>query len=463
MGLHGLILIAAVALVLAWPARAGSGSPDAVPEAVWWRARAERALSGDPLDAMRGPAIRELSAEWAPLYRSPDGGRFERRRRALSVLSAPGRVRVAAEVVSLETVARGGGGPWWIGTHGSRAVDGAVGVAAFFDRYEAAGAVGALDGNIGLAASGRAMLAPGVSAALRWSRRSRDQQASVSWGETHVLAAERWTDERVGWSVGFAARGVEGSLGQESLVRRSGGQGSGDRLSPSLAWSASTFDIALHVPGARLAGSLAAGEGQEALRIWRDGTLYGRMGGPVHDILGEFCVEPHRAPLRVRMWAGRWSGDARGDLALWPFDELAALFGSRRAARFDASLAHQGVALERSVGRRRTLEGGVACWRLRPRARYESWQATLLGLGRTDESSGTTTLSEATLLGVRLALAGVGRGLHARLEVVQWLPLRVVGPPPSPSTGNEGPGSPAAVGGPTRGGTVLRVTLADPP
>ena len=117
------------------------------------------------------------------------------------------------------------------------------------------------------------------------------------------------------------------------------------------------------------------------------------------------------------------------------------------------------------VASRRGLECGLALSRIAPRAGYESWQATFVGLGRDDPSSGNSGMRGAWLLGARFA-ASVGlRSVRTRVELVQWLPLAVdrearmetaaSGGSVTPATG-----SGAAAG--TRGGTVLRFSIERP-
>jgi hypothetical protein len=182
------------------------------------------------------------------------------------------------------------------------------------------------------------------------------------------------------------------------------------------------------------------------------------MTGPLFNSLASFEARPARLPFAARAWAGRWSSDARASLALWPFDGAGALLGTRRVARSSASLDHGGVSLD-YVPVCHALEGGLALSRLVPRAGYETWQATLFGLGHEDYTSGEAGLREAWLLGTRLATSAAWRGVRARVEAVQWIPVRTTKESAAgagaPSSGGEAP----RAGPGARGGTVVRVSI----
>src|SRR4029077_18772707 len=86
------------------------------------------------------------------------------------------------------------------------------------------------------------------------------------------------------------------------------------------------------------------------------------------------------------------------------------------------------------------IDGGLALWRLAPRADFAGWQATAMGLGRDDASSGEVAIRSAWACGVRLGAAVRWSALSLRVEGVQWVPLRI----------DRGLGSESASGG--RGG-----------
>src|SRR5262249_55289826 len=159
-------------------------------------------------------------------------------------------------------------------------------------------------------------------------------------------------------------------------------------------------------------------------------------------------------------WTGVWRGAARGSLALWPFDAAVAMSGTRMVAHSEGTLDHWGLSVD--LGRPATgrVDGGLALWSLAPRASYDSWQGTFFGLGREDQSSGTTDLHSVLALGARMGLAADWFGARYRVEAVQWVPVRVererVGAG-SAGGGTSGPG--ASTSGGARGGTILRISI----
>jgi hypothetical protein len=457
------VVLAAAALAFAPPARAIE--PDALPAPLWWRAREERGLAEDPLLALRDPGALRVEAEWAPLYVSPDGSRFEQERRSLRLSTPPGTWRAAAELGMRGAVARGGTQPAWIGAERPLSASGAFALACRGERFDVAGSIGALERSAGAALAGHARLGA-ARATVGWSLLPQSGRTHVRWNDVEVLAEGRWFDQRVRWELELSPAPAVGiALGQDALDRRGGGTEPGpeDRIEPFLAWRASHLNVA--APACGLGWRLTAeyGEGREGVRICRSGTAYAAAVGPVFNSLVALEAAAPRRPFTLRLWTGRWSGDARAALALWPFDGLAALAGTRRLAHSSAALEHHGVSLDHTRTSGSGLEGGLALWSLAPRARYESWQATIMGVGRDDESEGETALRSALALGARLAGAIEWRGARARIELVQWVPVhterrREPAEPPAPAGGGGAAPDGSAAGG-ERGGTVFRFSL----
>ena len=105
----------------------------------------------------------------------------------------------------------------------------------------------------------------------------------------------------------------------------------------------------------------------------------------------------------------------------------------------------------------------MAAWILRPRADFESWQATLLGLGHDDAGSGATSLRSVLALGARAAAKLQWGAGAVRLEVIQWVPARIVRssrPAGSPSSGGTRPvGESGGPGGKASGGAIVRFSI----
>jgi hypothetical protein len=305
-----------------------------------------------------------------------------------------------------------------------------------------------------------------LRASLAWSRLPEHGEADVRWQDLVVLADGTWDDQRVAWLLEAAPRpDLAFWLGQDALDRRSvnrGPQGP-DQLLPSLSWRATHAGLRARGVGVLWQADVHYGEGRQRMEVAHVGTTYAVAAGPVVQSLATLEARfPNRA-FRARAWFGRSSGDAQASLALWPFDAAVGLLGTRRIARSELSLRHGGLGMD--VASRRGLECGLALSRIAPRAGYESWQATFVGLGRDDASSGNAGMRGAWLLGARLAASlGVG-AVRARAELVQWLPLAIeredrtndaASGGSAPSAGGAGSGAG------TRGGTVLRVSIERP-
>ena len=464
------------ALALGAPAQAIE--PSALPEAIWWRTQPVSSLRLDPLEATLGPgspspkAPREpasgvavVGAEWAPLYRGSDGSRFVQASRTLSVMTPPGVFRAAAELESHYGALRGGDGSWWVGAERPRWSSGVLAVSCQGRRIAAGAALGASaqQGVTGLALEGRARVAPGWSAGLSWSRWPERALLSVRWKETRVVAAGRWLDQRLHSKVTGSCGGLGLAITQESMDRSGSEAGMGDRLEPALAWRASTIELWGRelAPGWRV--RLEHGEGREAIRASRGGTSYAAAAGPVASTLVTVGRAPTGSRVAFHGWAGRCSGAPQGVLALWPFEELGAISGARRVARTSAVLEHQGLSVDRDLRGAPGWEAGMAAWILRPRADFQSWQATLLGLGHDDAGSGATSLRSVLALGARAAAKLQWGAGAVRLEVIQWVPARIVRssrPAGSPSSvGTRPVGESGGLGGKASGGAIVRFSI----
>lgn len=455
-------LLAAAALSVA-PGSARAFDPDVLPEPLWWRAAPSLSLAEHPLRALRDPAAFRSDGEWAPLYAGRDGARIERGRRSLELRTPRGPWRGGFELRVRQDVLRGGDAPQWLGTERLRSTLAIVGLARESGPFGAAAAVMRDQGSFGVAAEARAHLGTGGEAWWRWSRVPEAGRMVARWSDAEVIAAGRWIDQRVAWSVALPIGAFALGLGQEALDRRNSGEitSAGDRLEPALAWRASLAEVAVHELGARWTTSVNYGEGRERWRVSRDGTPYAGAAGTVIRQLVALEIAPDGAPIELHAWSGRWSGSARGSVALWPFDPLATLAGTRRLALSSGSLHHRGLSVERTTPSGTGFGGGLAlCW-LAPRASYESWQATLMGLGRSDEDTGASDLRAALALGARLGAALQWRGMRAGVELVQWVPVRVDrGPSDGPAAGSGGGATGGSrASGNDRGGTMVRVSV----
>jgi hypothetical protein len=460
------------ALVLA-PNPAAAVDPDALPGPLWWRDGPPTSLARVPLAALDEAGSFNLFSEWAPLYAGPDGARIEHSRRFLRVASTPGTWRAAAEGWGQGAVVRGGASAWWVGAERPFTTGGAAALSYHGRAVALAAAVSDAGAGPGVGAEARARIAPGLVASLGAAHLHTSGRAYVRWEDIEVYAGGPWRDDEVRGGLAFATpRGAEIALGGRLLDRRgengtgasSGGiAGTDDRLDPRLTWRDGSLMLAAPGLGLRWRATLEIGAGEQDLRMRRNGTPYLDVRGPVSSALATAAIEPLRGRLALRAWAGRWRGAARGSLALWPFDGLAGITGTRRAATSDASLEHWGVALERLPRARSGVDGGLSLWTLAPQASYESWQGTWLGMVQSDRSAGETTLRSVTALGGRLGASLTSGGARYRLEAVQWIPLRAVSiPGTSGAPGGSGaPVSPTGTAGPGHesGGTILRLSV----
>lgn len=462
--LRGVVL-AAVAVTLGVTAAFAGLEPDVLPEPLWWRGEPGLPLARDP----RPPAARTLRAasEWAPLYVTSDGQRFERERHVLFASAPAGAWRAAVELESSFGVANGTGSSAVMGTGSPEQRTAAFALSREGRRFGGGAALSTTGDRAGWGLSGSARLAPGLTASARWSSTPERGTLDVSWEGTVVSAAGDWQARRAGWRL--EGQGTKGAFwfAQDALERRMAEEPAepGDQFAPELSWLASTAGARWRLLGADWRAEAQAGQGRQRTAVLRAETQYALMAGPVSQALVTLDAVPVRGPLRARFWAGRWAGDARASLSLWPFDGAAAVFGTRRLARSAASLSHQGVQLDVRAPRG-PVEGGLALARLEPRADYETWQATLMGMGHDDANEGVVSLRSAWLAGARLSLSHAWSLARVRAEVVQWVPFRI-----ERAAGNAAPaagGTPATGAGDgdsvrRRGGTLIRVAIETTP
>jgi len=291
---------------------------------------------------------------------------------------------------------------------------------------------------------------------------------AVRWEDENVAARSDWSDR--GWEWNLRGTGARSAIGL-SLVSVDRDPESGierDRAEPSLAWRSEAVTLGFEARGARFTVDGWHGAGNQSTSVTRSGARYAAASGPLSSAGVTLAVRPRRSTLGGRVWTGRWSGNVAGQLALWPFESVTAVLGTMRVAQSTATLRHAGLAIEREPAarseRKSGLAGGIALWWVEPRASYRTWQATFLGLGRDDYSAGTSSLRSALLAGIKVAPTFHWSGGTARLELVQWLPVRVWkargAATPGSGDGSPGGGSGAGSGSWTTGGTVVRMTLA---
>jgi hypothetical protein len=439
--------------------------PDVLPEVAWWRVHEVASLARDPLSALAAPPGAGIEAEWAPLYRGRDDARYESSRRSLRTTGASGSWRFATELDQRTLALRGGEGIWRL--HAERPLEAraAAGIAGSYRRVRLAVSAGGAEGSApALAGGARVELAPGWDAEARWSLEPDQGLLRARWDDVHVLAPGRWKDRRIALGIGGTLDGLRWSVVQSSLDRGGLAAGGGDRLAPTLAWRSSRVDLSAAALGTRWDARLEHGEGREGFRVYRDAAPYVTVAGPVVNSSATLSARPARSSLAGRLWIGCWRGDANGALALWPFDELALIAGTRRVAESSVRLNHGGVAIDRLPGGT-VIDGGLALWRVAPVADYESWQATAMGMGRDDPSSGVTAIRSAWIAGVRLAAGVEWAGVALRLEGVQWVPVRIERAGRATGGGSSSGGDPGSTGasgtpGKEWGGTVIRFVCA---
>jgi hypothetical protein len=290
----------------------------------------------------------------------------------------------------------------------------------------------------------------------------------VRW-EDDGLAAEvdasgRWREERSRARIDLMVRrwlGIKASL--ETLGRSPIPGEAEDHLDREFDWKAYGLEVRARLPGVSVEASLEHGSGRQELSVSRRGTAYVRAEGPLASSQATLLLEPASLPVEIRAWDGHGEGDARGHVAMWPFDGLLGLIGSQRAANGAATLDHDGLSVDLHRRAGPGFDGGVAVWRMAPRATFSSWRSAFFGLGREDESFGETRIRSLTALGLRGAVQSRWGGTGIRLELVQWVPVNVSREPQdSPSgPGEAGMGSDEGAGGTggSSGGTIVRVTV----
>jgi hypothetical protein len=457
---RALCLTAGLLLVAPRAAGAAGLETGPLPDALWWSGAEALPLSHDPLGVLSpAPRIR-IEQEWAPLYSDRGGARIDRAHRTLTARSRVPSLGTAAVIETRALVARTAAGNWGFGAEhpsGERA----FAVIGFEGpRGEVAAALGASEWRPGAALAGRAMLAPGWYAGATWSRWTIGGSMDVRWNDERVHAAARWTEQRAGWRISWEPTSAFGvTLEQLAIDGDPAAFEAPDRASPETAWRATRLAVGGSARAAPWRAEAAVGEGREGLRLWRGGAAYGLVSGPVRR--ADVSVEVEPTPWRLRAWSGRWRGEARGAVALWAFDGLAGAAGSRRVATSDAALDHAGFSVERFLGAREAHTGGLALAWLAPRTSWESWLAPVLGLGRSDETSGETDVRDALALGAKVATRITLGEMLLRAELIQWAPLwmreqpraAASGPPATPGGGGGAGGSEA------RGGTIVRLTF----
>ncbi len=461
---------AAVAAVLALGLAPGPGwatplGPEALPSSIWWRERAVTSLASEPLAAFDETRAFSLRSEWAPLYAGPDGARIEQARRSMRVASAPGPWRVGFELLDQGSVARGGESAWWVGAEQPLTSRGIFALARHGRLLELAASLDNRGGGRGLAADGRLHPLRGFVLSVGGSSLAREANLHVRWEDVDVLAAGRWHEDAAHAALEYRSAGGFGLAFERRWIepdRSSERAPGGDEITPTLRWRTTGARLATRALGATWNAEAQYGEGEQGLRVFRDGGRYLSITGPVSGALVTLAVEPARAPLLLRAFGGGWRGSARGNLALWPFNALGAASGSFRVARSTAALDHWGVSLERPAHAGAGVDGGLALWSLAPRATYESWQGSWLALVRSDRSAGETPLRSVLALGGRLAAGFTLSGVLCRLEAVQWVPVRAVRAPGAAgaSVALE-PGASTGLGSHAKesGGTILRLSL----
>ena len=450
---------------------AGDASgPDALPDALFWRREAALSLQLDPLQALSCPGGWTWESEWAPLYDGPRGERVRREQNTLRLVSEERPLRWGFEVDQSASVDRGGEEGWSVRSERPRSADATLAGSYRSDRAAAALAVGQSERSPGASFSARLRVARAITAGWSLSRWARSGRLRVLWDEdgveTEVDASGDWSEQRAEagiqavtpWGLAF-----EGGL--SALDRAPRGGAEGDRLERRLLWRSSHATARARLSWARVSLGLDHGSGQEDLRVSRGGTAYAHAKGPREKTQLRLAFETVGGRLSVTLWKGSTRGDARGDVAMWPFDGALGLVGTRRVAWAEASLQHAGLAVDLLPGSAHTLDGGLAVWHLEPDARFSSWRASFFGLGREDQMSGASRVRDVIALGARGGARVRLAGASLRVEVIQWVPVRVLrtlgeGAPRTDGAASSGAPTQEGRGMAGWGGTILRVRLS---
>ena len=444
-----------------------AAAPSFVTETIAWGGARALPLEIAPLAALASPAL-QLSTEWAPLYRGKDGARFEQARQQARFATSWRAWRAAAELSSEASTFRGGQTEWGFDAGAAPAHRGAVALGATSARAAmAASATVSPEGRAGFALETRADVAPGWSAMLGASDVPREGRLDVRWEDEAITSSGRWDERHARASIEAAGRAGRLAATLEAFDRIPALGRATDGFEPRLAWRDASMAASRAVGRAVLSAELRHGEGRQRLVVSRHGTAYAVAAGPLREDVAIAGAGPRSGRWQARAWMGRNRDEASGSLALWPFDGLAAVAGTRYAARTDIDLRHAGVALDGRHAEHRGWDGGLALWVVDPRGRYETWRGTLFALGRDDYSGDDWGAARTWLAGVRVARTQDIASLRLRAELVQWAPAYIErdhGAATAGSSGSSGGPAPTTGGDHARtwGGTVVRMALEIP-
>jgi hypothetical protein len=457
------------AMPIAAPMLGAAGQPSFVSETIGWSTAATRSLADSPLSSLRVRPAWGIGSEWAPLYRGHDGARLEQARQTAQFTTPAGALVVAADLRHETGTMRGGGDDWGIGVSGPVLRTGTVAVAMHASRYALAVAgTAADDGRPGV----------GIESQVRVARWSFGAQASdlprsgdfdARWEDYAVAAHGSWRDR------GVAMR-TDGALGAEHIAAsvewfertplRDPSQF--DAFQPRVDYR-SARALWTHVfRRASVSAGYRRSDGDQRLVVARRDQPYLVVAGPVGEDAATIALAPRHERWEVRAWLGRSHDVASGSLALWPFDAVAAVAGTRYIAHSDLLLRHAGLALDGRPVPDQGWDGGAALWVLEPTGGYTAWRGTVYGLGHDGATGKALDWPRTFLAGLRVARTQALGRLRMRIEAVQWVPLPVTHRQRTPVTANPAPPPEAqpdaAPAGQTRvwGGTVLRFAIGLP-
>jgi len=451
----------------------GSGAaPSFVTETIVWNGAHALPLETAPL-ALLGRPPAAFTSEWAPLYRGADGTRLEQAHQDVRVAASFGAWWAGADLASESSAFRGGQSrgesQWGFDAGAAPAQHGAVAAGIAQTRGAAAIATSiAADGRVGLAVEGRAMLAPAWSALVRASATPRDGALDVRWQDEAIESSGQWNEQRalarIDASVAAASLAATLEAFDRVPVRE---RAPADGFEPHLTWRGATLAASGAIGVVEVAAELRHGEGRQRIDVSRAGVPYAVAAGPVREDVAIASAGPRTGRWSARAWTGRSHDAASGSLALWPFDGIAAVAGTRYAAHTDLELQHAGVSIDGRAAEHRGWDGGLALWIVDPRGHYESWRGTLFALGRDDYGSDEFGAARAWLAGMRLARSQPLAWLRLRAEWVQWAPVAVErSREAAVLAGRGGGGDPGSDAHPaharTWGGTVVRVAVELP-
>jgi hypothetical protein len=331
-----------------------AAAPSFVTETIVWNGARALPLETSPLALLGRPAA-AFTSEWAPLYRGADGTRLEQAHQDVRVAARFGAWWAGADLASESSAFRSGqtrgASQWGFDAGAAPAQRGAVAAGIVQTRGAAAIATSlAADGRVGLAVEGRAMLAPAWSALVRASATPRDGALDVRWQDEAIESSGRWDEQRALARIEASAAATSIAATLEAFDRVPvRARARADGFEPHLTCRGATLAMSRAIGAVEVGAELRHGEGRQRIDVSRAGVPYAVAAGPVREDVAIVSAGPRTGRWSARAWTGRSHDVASGSLALWPFDGIAAVAGTRYAAHTDLELRHAGVSIDGRV------------------------------------------------------------------------------------------------------------------